>query len=73
MAATILLSDPVGTLSAGADSQSGLTANTQTIADFTKGMTKIGGFLTLYKDAEGSLFLEIPATGGPDLLYQSIS
>jgi len=36
-------------------------------------MNKIGGFLTLYKDAAGSLFLEIPATGGPDLLYQSIS
>ena len=72
-AAAILLSDSIGTLAADADGQSGLTANTQTIAEFTKDMNKIGGFLTLYKDAEGSLFLEIPATGGPDLLYQSIS
>jgi hypothetical protein len=72
-AAAILLSDSIGTLAADADGQSGLTANTQTIAEFTKDMNKIGGFLTLYKDAAGSLFLEIPATGGPDLLYQSIS
>src|SRR6516225_889132 len=35
-AAAILLSDSIGTLAADADGQSGLTANTQTIAEFTK-------------------------------------
>jgi hypothetical protein len=45
----------------------------KTIAEFTEGMSKIGGFWTLYRsDADGSLFLEIPATGGPDILYQTL-
>lgn len=63
--------DPIDTLAAG--SETPLTVKTRTIADFTKDLTKIGGFLTLYRDdADGSLFLEIPASGGPDLLYLPI-
>jgi uncharacterized protein DUF4953/uncharacterized protein DUF5117 len=43
-----------------------------TIARFTERMTKIAAFMPLYRDERaGRLFLEIPANGGPDLLYQS--
>jgi Met-zincin/Domain of unknown function (DUF5117) len=43
-----------------------------TIAKFTERMTKVPGFISLYRDERGGrLYLEIPSTGGPDLLYQA--
>jgi hypothetical protein len=59
-------------LAAAADNPSGPANETPTIADFTKGMTRLGGFLPLYRqERDGAFFLEIPASGSPDLLYQA--
>lgn len=42
------------------------------IAVFTKGMTRLDGFLTLFRrEQDGALFLQIPASGTVDLLYQA--
>jgi hypothetical protein len=58
-------------LAAAADSTGGSTNETRTIVDFTQGMTRLGGFLPLYRqERDGALFLEISASGTPDLLYQ---
>jgi len=55
-----------------ADTLGTSSSATPTIADFTKGMTRLSGFLTLYRqDSDGGLYLEIPASGTPDLLYQA--
>jgi hypothetical protein len=57
---------------AAADTLSASTNEIPTIAAFTKDMTRLGGFLTLYRrEQDGSLYLEIPALGTPDLLYQA--
>ena len=59
-------------LAAAAESPSGSANDTPTIADFTKGMTRLGGFLPLYRqERDGALFIEIPASGSPDFLYQA--
>jgi hypothetical protein len=49
-------------------------ATTGPIAKFvqSQGLDRIDGFLPLYRNvAKGTLYLRIPADGGPDLLYQS--
>ncbi len=58
---------------AGGDDPSG-EATTGPIAKFvqSQGLDKIDGFLPLYRNvAKGTLYLRIPADGGPDLLYLS--
>ena len=43
-----------------------------TIAKFTERMTKLPGFIPLYRDERGGkLYLEVPSAGSPDLLYQA--
>ena len=49
-------------------------ATTGPIARFvqSQSLDRFGGFLPLYRNvAKGTLYLRIPADGGPDLLYQS--
>ena len=63
----------LGTASTAVMGASRTTANeTPTIAAFTTSMTRLGGFLTLFRqDGDGTLYLEVPASGTPDLLYQA--
>jgi hypothetical protein len=52
--------------------QAPTTPSPTTITGFTAHMTKVPGFIPLYRDERaGKLYLEIPSTGGPDLLYQA--
>jgi Met-zincin/Domain of unknown function (DUF5117) len=45
----------------------------QSITEFVAKLTKTDSFLTVYiNPQDGTIFLEIPENGGPDLLYQSI-
>jgi len=56
------------------DDASSAEATTGPIAKFvqSQGLDRIDGFLPLYRNvAKGTLYLRIPADGGPDLLYVS--
>jgi hypothetical protein len=60
----------VGSLFASA--ASALAGEVPAIAAFTKGMTRLDGFPTLFRqESDGTLFFQIPASGTTDLLYQT--
>jgi hypothetical protein len=71
-ALTVVLLILLASAASTADRSVASTNEIPTITAFTMGLTRIAGFLTLFReDGNGALYLEIPASGTADLLYQA--